>query len=60
MALENQPVMIDGEEVYIAVSIGASEYKRNGMVSQEIIHATDTALYQAKANGRNCIFVYDL
>ena len=57
--LSSRTTLMDGEEVRITISIGLAEYRKDGMSYQEVIQAADTALYQAKANGRNCISVYD-
>lgn len=39
----------------VTVSAGISQYKENQKIS-EFISNSDTALYQAKENGRNCIY----
>jgi diguanylate cyclase (GGDEF)-like protein len=48
---KSQPNMI------ISVSIGISSYPKNGSSSIEIIHAADSALYKAKASGKNIVKV---
>lgn len=46
------------EQVTITVSIGVSSYPDNGMTIQELYSAADTAMYEAKAIGRNRVFHY--
>ncbi|MEW6183428.1 MAG: diguanylate cyclase [Bacillota bacterium] len=46
------------EEIYITVSIGASEFK-NGMDTTMLIESADRALYRAKERGRDCVVLSD-
>jgi diguanylate cyclase len=48
----------DNQQVTITVSIGVSSYPDNGMTIQELYSAADTAMYEAKAIGRNRVFHY--
>ncbi len=41
----------------ISVSIGVSSYPKNGSSSGEIIHAADSAMYEAKGSGKNMVKV---
>jgi len=41
----------------ISVSIGVASYPENGSSSVEVIHAADSALYDAKASGKNIVKV---
>ncbi len=41
----------------ISVSIGLSSYPKNGSSSNEIIHAADSAMYEAKSSGKNMVKV---
>ena len=43
----------DNQEVSITVSVGVSSYPDNGSTIQELYSAADSAMYEAKANGRN-------
>lgn len=48
------PVMIDGHTIEISCSIGISSFPEDGSTCDQLIHAADTAMYSAKAKGRNC------
>ncbi|WP_035024260.1 GGDEF domain-containing phosphodiesterase [Enterovibrio calviensis] len=43
----------------ISCSIGVAAYPKNGQSPQQLLHATDVALYVAKDGGRKCIRFYD-
>lgn len=45
------------EKRKISVSLGVSNYPKNSLSAVELIKNADTALYQAKNNGRNCYWV---
>jgi diguanylate cyclase (GGDEF)-like protein len=45
--------LILSDKLPITCSIGISSWPRDGVLREEIIHAADTALYQAKQLGRN-------
>ncbi len=44
---------IDGRELHVTTSIGMSVYPDDGMDAETLIKNADTAMYQAKENGRN-------
>jgi len=44
---------IDGNDLHISTSIGVSVYPDDGMESEVLIKNADTAMYQAKENGRH-------
>lgn len=44
-----------GNTFHITISQGLAEWPRHGKTSEDIIGAADAALYQSKADGRNCI-----
>ena len=48
-----QPVDLGGERVSISASIGMSLFPDDGLDAATLIKAADTAMYQAKAQGRN-------
>jgi len=43
----------------LTVSIGVATFPADGMTADELIHAADLALYQAKALGRNRLVLYE-
>jgi len=54
-AVEKQVVMsLDNQEVKFTVSIGVAKIE-NEMSEQELINASDSALYLSKTSGRNCV-----
>lgn len=52
------PFMLDGREVYITASIGITVYPEDSDNPQVLLRNADSAMYQAKAKGRNsyCFF----
>jgi len=49
----SQPMMLDHQEVHISTSIGIAIYPHDGTKADEILKHADTAMYHAKAQGRN-------
>jgi diguanylate cyclase (GGDEF)-like protein/PAS domain S-box-containing protein len=49
----------DGNVVQIGASIGISFYPTHGTTPERLIDTADTALYQAKDNGRGCFAYFD-
>lgn len=49
---DGQPLMVDGREIRITMSLGVCEFG-GGATVNECIRKVDVALYQAKAEGRN-------
>ena len=45
----------DGEPIKVTVSVGVASYPKDGDDPQAIIRHADTALYEAKETGRNCV-----
>lgn len=43
----------------VTVSIGACDYPEGGQTPEELIQRADICLYKAKADGRNCVVVYE-
>lgn len=52
-AIEQQPVEHEHASFQITASIGVATIPRDARTGPELISAADTALYQAKASGRN-------
>jgi diguanylate cyclase (GGDEF)-like protein/PAS domain S-box-containing protein len=51
-ALERK-IPVEGRELYLTVSMGISLYPQDGLDYQALVRNADTALYRAKAAGRN-------
>jgi len=54
-SLGSSAVEINNHSITPRVSIGLASY-RHGEPHEELIRRSDQALYDAKKNGRNCIF----
>ncbi|MCG6871983.1 MAG: EAL domain-containing protein [Gammaproteobacteria bacterium] len=54
----DRPFLISGREIVITCSIGVAMYPQDGEDGEELLRASDTALYKAKEIGRNvhCFF----
>jgi diguanylate cyclase (GGDEF)-like protein/PAS domain S-box-containing protein len=48
-----EPFQIDGRELILTVSIGIAIYPENGNCASDLLRNADSAMYQAKALGRN-------
>lgn len=48
-----EPCMISGHELHVSLSIGVSIYPDDGLDADAVMKNADTAMYHAKANGRN-------
>ncbi|MBS1131173.1 MAG: response regulator receiver modulated diguanylate cyclase/phosphodiesterase with sensor(s) [Proteobacteria bacterium] len=48
-----EPCLIAGNELHVSLSIGISIYPDDGMDADAVMKNADTAMYHAKANGRN-------
>ena len=49
----NLPVLVYEQEVYVGGSIGIARFPEDGMDANALLRCADTAMYQAKDNGRN-------
>ncbi len=55
-----QPVHVDDYELYVSGSIGISLYPKNGENAHNLLKYADTAMYQAKDEGRNNFQFYSV
>ncbi len=53
-----KPLLANGREIIITVSIGISCYPMDGEDAHTLMQAADTAMYQAKDRGRNNLIFY--
>ncbi len=58
MALLDHAFMIDGHEVVMSASIGIAFNDGPYCSADELVRRADVALYQAKADGRNCYRIF--
>ena len=56
----SQPFMLEGEEIFIAASIGIAIAPTDGDSCEQLLKAADQAMFQAKQNGRNCYEFFNL
>lgn len=54
-----QPFFLEGQELYIGVSIGISLYPEHGDNVSELLRNADKAMYQVKENGKNNFRFFD-
>jgi len=47
------PALVDGHELHVSLSMGISVYPDDGLSAEAVLQNADTAMYYAKANGRN-------
>ncbi|WP_313891337.1 EAL domain-containing protein [Psychrobacillus sp.] len=53
------PYILFEEQLFITSSIGVSIYPTDAQTKEDLLINADTALYQAKENGRNCISFFN-
>ncbi len=58
----SQPIYVEGEPVTIGASVGIAMFPSHGADVQELLSSADLALYEAKAQGKQCwrMFTPDL
>ncbi len=54
-----KPYHLGGNECWISTSIGISIYPQHGDDADALIQNADTAMYEAKAAGKNCVHIYN-
>jgi diguanylate cyclase (GGDEF)-like protein len=54
----SDPVLFAGSGIPVSVSVGVCASAAGGLDEEALLKYVDEALYQAKANGRNCFFVF--
>jgi diguanylate cyclase (GGDEF)-like protein len=53
------PLDLDGEIVYVSMSIGISIYPENGLSPNALIKNSDIAMYKSKDTGKNKFTIFD-
>ena len=48
-----QPLILNGQDLHITLSLGISVYPQDGKSLEELIKSADRAMYQAKVQGKN-------
>jgi diguanylate cyclase (GGDEF)-like protein len=59
MTLSNRRAPIDGHELPMAMSVGIAMFPEDGADFDSLMQCADTAMYRAKASGRNAYRFYD-
>lgn len=54
-----QPFDLDGRELFVTASLGASIFPQNAQTADELVAFADSAMYRAKESGRNNAKFYD-
>jgi diguanylate cyclase (GGDEF)-like protein len=55
----SEPVELNGKEFRITVSVGVVTTEAESASPDGLLKAADTAMYEAKGRGKNCLAVYD-
>jgi diguanylate cyclase (GGDEF)-like protein len=59
-SLNSHPLEIEGKKhVRVKFTAGIASFPIHGESMEEIINYADVALYRAKAQGRNCVLVFE-
>ncbi|MGP6157441.1 MAG: putative bifunctional diguanylate cyclase/phosphodiesterase [Vulcanimicrobiaceae bacterium] len=54
-----EPFKLGGRDLYVTASIGISRYPHDAATAEDLMRCADTAMYQAKDNGRNGFQFYE-
>ena len=54
-----EPILLDGRELIVSVSAGASIYPDHAQNAEALLRAADAALYEAKAIGRSQLALFE-
>jgi diguanylate cyclase (GGDEF)-like protein len=54
----NEPLLIDGRELHVSISVGASVFPEHDRDAESLLRAADAALFRAKALGRNQLSIF--
>ena len=54
-----EPFAVDGRDLFVTGSVGASIFPQNAQTGEELIAFADSAMYRAKESGRNNAKFYD-
>ncbi|MCH9696548.1 MAG: EAL domain-containing protein [Gammaproteobacteria bacterium] len=62
VSIFEKPFIVDRHELFIGASIGVSVYPKDGEDHENLLNNADTAMYRAKAAGRNsiCYFGHEM
>ena len=58
LATVSRPYVLNGQQVTITASIGIACYPQDGANVEELLRCADTAMYQAKQQGKNTYCLY--
>lgn len=59
MEVIKKPITIDGNRLYLGMSVGVSIFPDDGENVTDLLRNADSAMYKAKANGRNRYHFYN-
>jgi diguanylate cyclase (GGDEF)-like protein/PAS domain S-box-containing protein len=58
-SLQETPIEVDGESYLLTASIGITLFPKGGEAPDDLLKEADTAMYRAKAAGRNAICFFE-
>jgi EAL domain-containing protein (putative c-di-GMP-specific phosphodiesterase class I) len=58
IAFLQEPMVFDGRIASVSVSAGIVDLEQDQADVEEIIRRADVAMYKAKSEGRNCVYIY--